>query len=445
MALNLKNGVMVIRNPKKQEIDSLSNDGMTIRVLSLYDPPLGKGVEASSCIRNRDSQGGTKKILTRPFHLRIGILTFFLLASTLSFAFHAWGSEGNIRVCIARKPGALSLQGRDLALYDLPTGRLRYKIQRKSSLVMKREKDSFLFLEGPRVKARAFLVTAAGGALEVQGRRYYSPLKIFPGPNGEIWAINELPMENYLAGLVNAEIPLLWPMEALKAQVVAARTYAMYQKRNRVGELFDVDSTVADQVYEGIEKEDERAHQAVRETAGQILVYNGNPIFSVYHACCGGRTDSAEGFWIGEHPYLKSIPCGFCLDSPHFLWNYQISKENFAQTLSPAGLWGSQVLDIAIAQRTESKRVAQLIIQSDKERVALSGKDFRRVMGYDSIRSTHFIVKRENGNFLFSGLGWGHGIGMCQWGARGMAEAGENYPSILRHYYPGTELRRLSP
>jgi len=372
-------------------------------------------------------------------------MMIFFLASTLSLDSFAWGSEGTIRVCIARRTGALAVQGRDLALYDLPTGRLLWKIQRKGSLVLKREKGSPLFLEGPKVTARSFLVTAAGGTLEVQGRRHYSPLKVFPGPNGEIWAINELPMENYLAGLVNCEVPLLWPMEALKAQVVAARTYATYQKGNRSGELFDVDSTVADQVYEGMEKEDDRAHQAVRETAGEILVYNGNPIFSVYHACCGGRTEPAEGFWAGEYPYLKSVPCSLCLDSPHFLWNYQISKENFAKTLLPVGLWGSQILDIAISQRTESKRVAKLIIQSDKERMVLSGKEFRQAMGYDFIRSTHFIVKRENGTFFFSGLGWGHGIGLCQWGARGMAEAGENYPSILRHYYPGTQLRRKSP
>ncbi len=376
-----------------------------------------------------------------PIRTRTFFISFLLLSGGILFPL-ALGAKANenIRVLIARTNVPLTIQGQGLALGDLQTGRLLFKNQRSNSLVVKREKGALLKVGGQKVAARSFFLTAGGGSMGINGRRYHNRLRISPGPNGDIWVVNELPMESYLAGLINCEISSQWPMETIKAQAVVARTYATFQKWNRGGELYDVDSTVADQVYEGVEKEDERSHQAVRETAGELLLFGGAPIFSVYHSCCGGRTDTAQHLWAGDYPYLKSIPCNYCLDSPHFIWNYQISQVNLAKTLGMLGLWGSQVHDVAIGQRNESKRVVQLTIQSDREQMKISGKEFRRVLGYDSIRSTPFVVKEENGGFLFSGLGWGHGVGLCQWGARGMADAGENYQAILRYYYPNVAI-----
>jgi stage II sporulation protein D len=255
--------------------------------------------------------------------------------------------------------------------------------------------------------------------------------------------INELPLEQYLVGLIHCEVPPQWSGEVLKAQAVVARTYATYRKGNRVNELYDVDSRVTDQVYEGMNKEDVQAQQAVKETEGELLLYQGLPIFAVYHACCGGKTESPENLWSGNFPYLRSTACNFCLDSPHFLWNYPIDAETLRRVLERGGFSGSHVLGIEVVERSQSGRALQVSIQSEKGRLKISGKEFRRLLGYDLLRSTNFVVKESNGIYHFSGLGWGHGVGLCQWGAKGMAEGGADYRSILKYYYQEVEIGKF--
>jgi len=232
-------------------------------------------------------------------------------------------------------------------------------------------------------------------------------------------------------------------MEALKAQVVAARTYAAYQKLSRQKELFDVEATVSDQVFGGMGREDFLSRKAVEETQGQFILYRGAPIFAVYHSCCGGKTESPDYLWAGSFPYLKSIDCPFCLDSPHFIWNYQADGNQMANLLSQVLPAGRKVLGILAGRRSESQRILQVSIQGDQDRAEISANDFRRLVGRDQLRSTNFVVKESNGVFSFAGLGWGHGAGLCQWGAKGMAEAGENYRSILKYYYKDTALGKI--
>ncbi|MCX5906463.1 MAG: SpoIID/LytB domain-containing protein [Deltaproteobacteria bacterium] len=349
-------------------------------------------------------------------------------------------AKDNIRVLIIRDVPQLTIQGTELALRDLRTGRMLFYNKKYSSLTVHRGTGSFLRVSGQPISAKALVLTSAQGSMTIHGHRYQNRLKLFPDPNGGLLGVNELPIEDYLAGLINCELPTQWPMEVLKVQAVIARTYATYQKRNRPAGLFDVDSTVMDQVYEGIEKIDARSRQAVKETEGELLLYHGQPIFAVYHACCGGKTDSPKYLWTEDFPYLQPTACSFCLDFPHFLWNYQIQGDPLAKTLAAAGLWGSQILEVEVAERNETKRVLQVTIKSEKEQMKISGKEFRRLLGYDFIRSTYFIVKESGGMFTFSGLGWGHGVGLCQWGARGMAESGAAYHSILKYYYRDVEI-----
>jgi stage II sporulation protein D len=254
-----------------------------------------------------------------------------------------------VRVLVIRNLSLINIQGAELLLKDLHTGRTLFYNKKYSSLAISRATGNTLRVSGQRISAKAFLLTSSEGSMGVNGRRYQNQLQFFPSPNGGLWAVNELPMEDYVAGLINCELPTQWPMEVLKVQAVIARTYALYQKMNRPGELYDVDSTVVDQVYEGIEKIDARSRQAVKATEGELLLYGGQPIFSVYHACCGGKTDSPQSLWAEDFPYLKPTACSYCLDSPHFIWNFQIAGDNLAKTLSAAGLWGSRVLEIEIS------------------------------------------------------------------------------------------------
>ena len=345
-----------------------------------------------------------------------------------------------IRVLIVRDVSQCKISGQQLALRDLTTGRALFKKTKLSSLTIQREKGPRLRVLGHPIAAQAFSLTSPRGPLVINGRQYRDKLKIFPGQNGGLWVINELPLEEYLVGVVHCEISSQWPREAVKSQAVVARTYATFQVENRGAELYDLDSGVSAQVYEGIGKEDLQSRKAVEETKGELVLYHGRPIFAVYHSCCGGATESPEYLWPGHFPYLKSIACDFCGDSPHFLWNYPIDSEKLRRTLKRARFLGSDVLGIEIAERSESRRVSQLAVTSESGQLDISGKDFRRLLGYDFLRSTKFVVQKKEGGYLFSGLGWGHGVGLCQWGAKGMAEKGMDYLSILKYYYRNVEV-----
>jgi stage II sporulation protein D len=369
-------------------------------------------------------------------------ILYFLLGIVLSWVIPPPLAEGrdSIRVLILREVSTVKVAAEGFYLSDLKTGQSFFKNRKITSLIFEREAGARVRLRGQNLSAPGFLVESAGSHLWINGRSYRDYLRILPGPNRDLWVINVLPLEEYLVGLINFEISSQWPMEAVKAQVIAARTYAFYQRGNRSAEPYDVDSGVSDQVYGGTGKEDARSRRAVEETRGELLLYQGNPIFSVYSACCGGKTESVEYMWAGVFPYLRSVECAYCLDSPHFLWNYSIDGERMASALESGAVSGSRVLGLEIEERSPSRRVLNLVIQAQNGRQRTSGKDFRRLLGYDQLRSTNFIVKENEGVFQFSGLGWGHGVGFCQWGAKGMADAGADYRTILKSYYHGVEI-----
>ena len=353
------------------------------------------------------------------------------------------GAKEIIRVLILRDVPFCQVTGQELVLRDLPTGQTFFNNKRISSLTIEREGGSRLKVRGQAITGRAFLLTSNRGPMGINGGYYRDKLQILPGQNGDVWVVNELALEDYLVGLINYEISSQWPTEALKAQAIAARTYAVFQKGNRQDWLYDLDSGVVDQVYKGVGQEDALSRQAVKKTEGELLLYQGNPIFSVYHSCCGGKTESPESLWAGSFPYLRSAACPYCLDSPHFLWNYRMDSEDLIKFMGGLGLSPSRVLGMELGERSKSSRVL-LVIQGERTRLEISGKEFRRLIGYDLLRSTNFVVKESHGSFLFSGLGWGHGVGLCQWGAKGMAETGADYRSILKYYYQDVTIGKMA-
>ena len=353
------------------------------------------------------------------------------------------GTKEIIRVLILRDVSHFKVSGRDLALQDLQTGQSFFKNRKVSSLTVERDTGPHLRVRGHSIFTQALVLTSARSPLAVNGRLYRDKLRIYPGPNRDLWVVNELPLEEYLVGLINCEVSSTWPLNALKAQAVAARTFAFFQKGNRFEGLYDVDSGVNDQVYAGMGLEDQRSRRAVKETEGELLLFRGNPIFAVYHACCGGQTESPEYLWSGNFPYLTSVVCTYCLDSPHFLWNHRVDSGSLAKILGNRGSPSPRISEIQVGERSESKRIMRLFIKGEKGPWEISGKEFRRLLGYDQLRSTNFWLKESDGFFLFSGLGWGHGVGMCQWGAKGMADAGADYRSILKYYYQNVEISRF--
>ncbi len=281
-------------------------------------------------------------------------------------------------------------------------------------------------------------------AVYVNGKPYRGVIEITPADKG-LLVVNELPLEDYLVGLINCEISSAWPIEAVKAQAVIARTYAINRKNARKNALYHLESSVMDQVYDGCLIEDSRARRAVTETAGEVLTYDGAVIQAFYHSNCGGRTEAAANVWGGTSPpYLKGVECQYCLTSTSSVWEQRLTLRVIEERLKAAGLKVAGVSDIRTGVRNNRGRLKNIVVVSSRGEVAVGGDQFRKAVGYGVIKSTNFTVKVAGGEAFFSGLGNGHGVGLCQWGAKQRALDGFGYGEILSYYYPGTELKKLS-
>jgi len=232
----------------------------------------------------------------------------------------------------------------------------------------------------------------------------------------------------------------------MKAQAVVARTYALYQKSNNSNNPYHLTTSVLHQLYRGIEHATGKTRQAVKETRGEVLTYNGAPIMAVYHSCCGGRTEDAENVWSTDkdRPYLKGVFCGACTGYDKYFWKLTVPRGTFYQRIIQAGYAGDAgVESLGINRRSSTNRVLEITIQGRSGGKAIPCNEFRSLFGFSEMRSTNFIIREtEDGYLNFLGIGNGHGVGMCQWGARFRALRKETYQDILRHYYPGTKLER---
>jgi len=265
----------------------------------------------------------------------------------------------------------------------------------------------------------------------------------FVGEGLSLDGINVLDLEDYLRGTIRCEISPLWPKEAIKAHIVAARTYAMFQMQARKNEIFDMESDVSSQVYQGCSGEDTSSDQLILETSGEYLIYKGGVINAFYHSCCGGYTEDASNVWGISRSYLSGVRCSFCKDSPNFYWEKKIQAKQIQSALKKYYSDVGEIKEISVLEKDKTDRVLFLEILHSNGRLRLSGVNFRAYIGYVQMPSTLFLVQKKDAeSFLFYGRGWGHGVGMCQWGAKGMAQAGYSYFEILKYYYPGTEIKK---
>ncbi|MBN1282242.1 MAG: SpoIID/LytB domain-containing protein [Proteobacteria bacterium] len=310
-------------------------------------------------------------------------------------------------------------------------------------------RQSAIMTAGPR--GLIFEGTEIGTAASLKNRteRYEIDGKIFRGEIRVIWksagvliAVNHLPLEEYLVGLVGSEMYPGWPIEAYKAQAVAARTYALHHADKAAkARDYDVTATVLSQVYEGVGREAESARQAVDATRGMVLMRGGAVFPSYYHSCCGGLTEHAHNVWDGAWG-PPQVEDRFCERSPKRSWSEKIPLTEFRQKLEKNGIRVGTLQGVSIRPEMDSPRVDQMIVEHDGGIDAIRATDIRSMFGYSRIRSTWFDVKLEGNAISFVGRGYGHGVGMCQWGAKGMADQGSAYEQILRFYYADAEIRR---
>lgn len=377
--------------------------------------------------------------------LRFPFMLFIILLLLFAPAIWLWPESGRtdaalldeiIRIAIIKSAAEVTVDGEGL----LVTADLGDPVVLELPVTVRIVKDGLL--ANGRVFTR--LTFSSTSAVYVNNKPYRGLAALSRSEKG-ILVVNQLALEDYLVGLINCEISSAWPIESVKAQAVIARTYALNRKAARKDALFHLESSVIDQVYDGSLIEDSRARRAVSETEGEVLTSGDSIIQSFYHSSCGGRTEASENVWGTQLPYLKGVDCQYCLSSSAAVaWEQKLPLSVIEDRLQAAGYRISGLSDIKPGAQNSRGRLKQIFLVAAKGGLSLSGDQFRKAVGYSVIKSTRFVVKISKGEASFSGIGNGHGVGLCQWGAKQRALDGFDYHEILSYYYPGTKLKKTS-
>jgi stage II sporulation protein D len=294
-------------------------------------------------------------------------------------------------------------------------------------------------------RGRDVWVRPADGSFVFIGDDWYrGRLRLVARADG-LLAVNHVPLEEYLYSVVGSEMYPYWPLEALKAQAVAARSFVLFRMRRPADPDFDVGRTVTWQAYKGYSRESDSTRSAVAATTGQVLAHRGQIIEAVYHAASGGHTENVEDIWSAPRPYLRGVP-DFDQEAPMYSWQKNFTQTELSRLLPGVG----QVTGLTPVRTTPQGRVVQMRVTGTAGNKTFTGAELRRLLDLPStlfqvapsrgdIASTN-LVDQANGGFAFQGRGFGHGLGMSQWGAFGLAQRGYNYQQILQYYYQGTEI-----
>lgn len=273
------------------------------------------------------------------------------------------------------------------------------------------------------------------------------PGKILLSHNGKnkIDIVGIMPLDEYVVGVLASEMPLSWPLETLKAQAVAARSYALSVMNERRSQAFHLESSILDQVFRHVVHEDnndpmiKKAVQAVKETSGvKLYGQNGRVLKAYFHSDCGGKTTAAQNVWGPGTTASSGVAVdSTCPTNPKAHWKLSLSKDELTQRLKVADISGLDLIKVPSEKRIKAVRLA--FNETDGKTVSVN--EFRQALGFQDLRSSLFEIKRMGERFLFEGQGFGHGVGLCQWGSRSLGKGGKNYNQILKHYYPLAVLR----
>jgi stage II sporulation protein D len=336
-----------------------------------------------------------------------------------------------IRVALFKGADSIRLDGNGILATDEKGEPLRLSFPLEITKAKGGLSANGAIFRGLKVSAPVFVL--------LNGKGYRGVVEIAPAEKG-IQVVNELPLEDYLVGLINCEISSQWPMEAIKAQAVIARSYAIFQRDARKAAPYHLESTVLDQVYEGCDIEDSRAARGVKETAGEVLTFSGAVIQAFYHSNCGGHTEASENVWGYRLPYLSGVACKYCQTANPYRWEQKIPLKKVEAQLKSAGFNINGLKDIRPATRNQSGRITALLLTGARGKLSVPAVAFRKALGYSVIKSTNFDLRINDDDVQFNGVGNGHGVGLCQWGSKQRAADGFDYREILSYYYPGARL-----
>ena len=258
-----------------------------------------------------------------------------------------------------------------------------------------------------------------------------------------VLVINQVDLEEYVKGVVPAEVNSAWHPEMLKVQAIAARTYALYQHMLSASRDYDVAASIQDQVYRGRQGVDSRVQEAVESTRGLVVTHDGAPIYAAFSSTAAGITEDAMIVWSKDLPYLKGVECPFDVESPYYQWRASFKISTLERNLRSQGFSLGTIATMTPVSFSRAGRVAKLRILHSKGELIVRGEELRKAVGYTVIPSTQFTIESMGQDVVLAGYGAGHAVGLCQWGAKELAELGYSYSTILRYYYPGTELQNV--
>ena len=369
----------------------------------------------------------------------ISILFFCVFQSETVFA----SREPIIRVLISKNNNIRIRSDKSIPL--IMEGKF-FTSKKIKGLTLKNEKNKkILYFDKNKQKKydlksnQQFQVRSSDGrGIWVGQKRFSGKLNLFV-LDSEILVVNVLGIEKYLSSVVGSEMPTKWPMEALKAQAIASRTYALKQKGNN---LFDIDSTQRNQVYNGLESRTYKTIRAVKSTRSLVLTYKNKLINALFHSSSGGMTENSQDVWKNKYPYLSSVK-DFDKKNPKLRWQKNFSnKELFNLFPKIGGIKNIEILSI-----TDTGRVKNVKLYGAYGSDQISGVDLRKKLGLNSTFVRFKLIKEQSKEFpiekglVVFGQGSGHGVGMSQWGAKYMASKGQKAEKILKYFYQGVQIK----
>lgn len=290
------------------------------------------------------------------------------------------------------------------------------------------------------------IVPEQSPAVALNDSTYRGTLRLFRRTDGRVSAVNVLPIEEYLASVVDSEMPASFPDAARQAQSVVSRTYALYHAgRAERKAVFDVYATERSQKYLGYEYlrggkrmagESESSRRAVAQTRGLVLGRNGKLFCSYFSAVCGGNTCEGKDVFA-DAALLTSVPCDWCRESPHYRWAVRIPLDELKRQV-PALASLPRITSIQPLDRRS--RPEGFAFSDGEQAIPVTASQLRSQVKSVPLRSPRFGIRLDGDEIQFRGAGHGHGVGLCQWGARGLGKSGKSAAEILRHYYPGCDL-----
>ena len=346
-------------------------------------------------------------------------------------------SQGVAEVRLSATSGALYV-------YDDLEKEPMMKIPQGQELSVRMMRDRFLANEKEIKGERLVIQPESTGFVKVNGMPYRGFITLLKKQGMTV--VNNVPVEDYLYGVVPKEMPPSWSAEALRAQSIAARTFALKNRKRHSAEGFDLCNTAHCQVYEGMSAEMQSTTAAVNSTRGEVLFYKGAIIDALFHTDSGGMTEFSEHVWGSTVPYLRAVKELRTQTQP---WSRTVSMASFVQKIEAGGKSLGTLKEIRLSpltvgkgstDRTPSGRVRAAEFVGTKGRISLSGNDLRSMF---SLPSTLFDIRAGRTEVVFNGYGLGHGLGLSQWGAKALADSGKGYEDILFYYYSVVTLEKL--